>query len=288
MIATGGYSNSIKEFNRQDVKGSRVIDDIKAVQAIIAGTGYLFSLDNIIDNPIFKDENGVFTENKRDMETLATTVQLMPHLTSLSEDGKTVQISSRTLRPDMFPNSSMLLADGYLTQSLNQGWEGLDDNLYNNLVTASLNEVLTTIGTDRATGKTTLSEKGFALVEALTGKNAEGESAIPLIGNTQINLGGATFESTSELQKLADVIRASRPNLVTDDSVTLSTIVSTLEGVTGGGEAAEPLEIQSPVINASNLSLSDLSDRIKRTDVTDEQRRESSGYLLNAISSFLK
>ena len=124
MIVTGGHNKSIREFDKADVRGSEVIKDIKAAQSIIAGRGYLFSLDNIIDNPLFGNEN------ERDMQTLAITTQLMPHLTSLGEDGKTVQISSRTLRPDMFPSSSMLLADAYLDQSYNQGWEGLDTNLY--------------------------------------------------------------------------------------------------------------------------------------------------------------
>ena len=261
MVATGGHKKSLRDFDRQDLKGIALLKDIDNLQAQVAGYAYLFKLDKMTNNPLFAEEK------QEDLETLALATQLMPYLTGLGEDADSYQISANAIYPRDFPNSSVLIAEQHLTASYSGGWNGMDEDAYENLVILSFDEMK-----DEISGDNELSLKG----DALAGQFMR----IDQVKNTTIPLANLP-------EKLRTLITTSRSSLIIDDATTIETIITTLGGAK---DVAQPLAgaAESSVINSSNLSLSDLSDRIKRTGVTDEQRRESSGYLLNAISSFLK
>ena len=204
MVATGGHKKSLRDFDKQDQKGISLLKDIDNLQAQVAGDAYLFKLDKMTNNPLFAEEK------QEDLETLALATQLMPYLTGLGEDADSYQISANAIYPRDFPNSSVLIAEQHLTASYSGGWDGMDEDAYENLVILSFDEMKNEINKNNE-----LSLKG----DALAGQFMR----IDQVKNTTIPLANLS-------EKLRTLIETSRPSLVIDNATTIETIITTLGG----------------------------------------------------------
>jgi len=235
MVATGGHNKSIREFDKQDVKGIAVLKDIDNAMAQTAGDAYLFKLNKMTNNPLFAGEK------QGDLETLALTTQLMPHLTGLGKDADSYQISSEAIRPEEFPNSSMIIAEQHLSDSYNGQWDGLEVKLYESLVTQSFQELRDELSSDT----NELSLKGNALAGQFM--------RIDQVKNT-------TIELTELPETLSRIIETSRPSLIVDGTATIETIITTLQGARDEVERKEAA--QPPFSDPGDLSLTKMSENL--------------------------